>query len=417
MTRERDDKPDRVKGKKTTGNEEVRGWGGHPVGLHRKGKFLFLRVNPGGSSVWILRFRHEGRQHKIKIANADFRCNRAAAEVKAKMMMNKIKEEGRSSIRQETGYLGSTATRDQLGGLMTHWSNNKLARGRWTQRHRDKTLARLERHLAPLWNVHLQDIRRRTLIEHLEESVAKLSVDTAGRVFNWVKDALEEAVNEGRLDTNPLGAKPAQFVIGKGKGYASFGSDLLQLRNLYHRIGMEKRARIVVLSGQILMLTGLRNAELRSVRIDDYRDWGFLIPRERMKIKDSKRGLYLRIPVSSTARPLVEEAIKISRYQGSAFVFASPQEGQEDKPIASEAISGMYKKLTNGNHTAHGNRTSIFSYAINAGYNFMAAKELLDHKKFNDVSDLYDRSDFFDVRQEILEEYGLLISGQKAISE
>ena len=368
----------------------VTGYGGRKPGKHNYSNGLRLDISPKGKSVWVARVKIDGKYVTRKLADANEKCDRDDAW--------RLLREFKAMADQGEVKVKSSYT---LGKMMTAWSDDKIDPGRekpWSERHHQKTVSRLKKALGDLWDTRMEDITLRGLNTHLIDWVGQgNSRDTAGRVWGWVREAWEEQVNLGNFEYCPLNRKPDRLRVRKGEGFPSYGADIPKLRKLYHAIRLSDHARSVRHVGQLCLLTGLRISEITKLELSDIRGNEIWVPRERMKVKDTrKRSAYFIVPITGSAQAIIDEAIEAAT---SECLFPGPRTG---KPISSEGVEKMYAKLSGMAHTPHGCRKSLNSWAIEQGYSLQACKALLDHDVFSDVTQRYTVVELKEDRRQIL---------------
>jgi integrase len=297
--------------------------------------------------------------------------------------------------------------RTTLGGMITHWADRMLAQGSWTERHHAKTLERMEKHLSALWKQKAAELTRPQITRHLETIE---SVDTAGRMFSWVKESLEDACDRGELDFCVLGRKPKSLTVPKSRRNTrpSYGDDIGKLSALYSAIRLSDAARSVRLAGQLVLLTGLRMGEITHLRKEYYNPdtAELVIPREAMKETDHWRGDFI-VPLSEQAKAVVVQGIETAN--GEGWLFPGPR---TKKPVTHEGIEKLFQRLTNREHTPHGTRTSLKTWALHQGHPPIVCRSLIDHATSTGADEHYDRTSFVPQRREILEAWaGVIANG------
>ena len=372
----------------------------HSIGFHSYGDGLFLQVYATGRSVWVLRLNVDGRRTKRILGNASPAFNldaarRAAADKKAES------KTGGLSIRQPVGS-GTNTTGSTVGILVTQWADGMLAQDRWTKRHHQKTVARIELHTSGLWRCPVAGLSR----PEINRELAKIeSVDTAGRVFGWIKEAFEDAVDRGDLDFCVLGRRPKAFLVTKKNKQTrkSYGTDFDKLRALYKKIRISDNARAVRQAGQISILTGLRLGEVIGLRSDYFDGSVLLIPRAEMKEKDTWRADFT-VPLSPPALEIIEESAASSV---DGWLFVGPKSG---RPISHEGVERMFRKFSNREHVPHGTRTSLYTWALELETPVNIADSLIDHATSKGTGGHYDQTQYIPQRTRLLEQWAELIA-------
>jgi len=367
------------------------------------GDGLRLDIGSTGKSVWVARIKVNGKYTTRKLGEAGPDCGkrearRLLAELRAKANSGEL-DSGKQVLK-------TTLT---LGGMMKEWAADKSNQTRakpWSVRHREKTEARIEKALSNLLEEPMETLKLPMLNTHLIGWVAEgNSRDTAGRVWSWVREAWDEQVNIGTLEYCPMVRKPDRLKVSKGGRFPSYGNKPKKLQALYRSIELSNRSRPIRHVGQLCILTGLRITEIRMLEAKDICEEEAWIPRERMKVKDARRkSPHFVVPLSEPALAIINDALEIA---DGGFLFPGPRTGT---PISAEGVEKMYASFTNHEHTPHGCRTSLNSWALEQGYNPIACKTILDHAAFDDQTQTYADVAFLEERRKILTAWGTLIT-------
>lgn len=379
----------------------ARGYGNHQPGKYGYGDNLILRVSPKGKSTWAVRLTVNGKATMRKLGNAGPTFNADAAKRKAREIIEQAKA-GDITLRSDM-IKGTRISTNTLGGMVRAWADKMLKQELWTGRHHSKTLERMEKHLAPLWGRNVSDLTRPEITRHLETID---SVDTAGRMFAWVKEAMEDAVDMGRLDYCVLGRKPKSLVVPKKKRKTrpSYGNDPKKLKALFRGIRYSDNARSVRMAGQLALLTGLRLGEVTHLRAEYYNahKLALVIPREDMKEKDNWRGDYT-VPLSSPALEIIQELLETAV---DGWLLPGPRTG---KPVTHEGIEKMFRAQSNREHCPHGSRTSLRTWALEIDTPVHIADSLIDHATSKGSGEHYDQTKFISQRRKLLNEWAEVV--------
>ena len=381
-------------------NEDIKGYAGKPPGEYGYGGGLLLRVSPAGLSTWLVRVTINKTRTQRKIGIASPANNTAWARRKAVETIQDA--EAGALIMRDDLTPGAKNTRDTLGGLITEWSDGMLRQNRWSSDHHAKTVARIRIHLGDLWGRPYADLSRVEINNHLS---GMESIDTAGRVFGWIKEALENAVDLGKLDFCVLGRRPKSFVVPKKNRNKrkSYGTDYPKLKALYNRIRLSDRSRAVRLAGQLSILTGLRLGEVINLRADYFDGKALVIPREKMKEKDNWRGDFT-VPLSPPALNIINEATSVSV---DGWLFPGAKSG---RPISHESVEKVFRTYSNREHVPHGSRTSLYTWALERDTPLQLADSLIDHATSKGSGEHYDQTKYISQRKKLLQEWAQIIS-------
>ena len=226
---------------------------------------------------------------------------------------------------------------------------------------------------------------------------------TATVLVQRIGTVLEWAAAEGlRDEKNPAfdAAKTLPKVAGEEKHYRAIHHSevaaALEIIKASHASASSK------LAFQFLVLTGGRTAEIRGALWDEIdlegRVWS--IPKGRMK-----GGKEHRVALSTGAIAVMEKASELQ--DGSGLLFPSARKGQ---PL-SESTLGRLLRGHRGQIDAspHGFRSSFRDWMAETGVSSEVAEEALAHVPPSKVVAAYRRTDLFDLRAEVMENWSSYI--------
>lgn len=376
------------------------GYGNRKPGKYSMGGGIVLIVGNTGKSSWYGRVVVDGKETTKKLAVANQQCNLD----RAKGLLLDMREQARNGVLTRRTQPNALRIANSLGSQFERWARFQ----NWSERHHTKTIQRAQNTLGPLWVKPVQELRRREIIEQLEKAA---SVDTAGRVFSWCADMFEELINEGFLNDSPLGKKPKSLVPPKSKNHPSYGTNYKAVARLYSDIKHSNRSASVRLASLTLLLTGLRNAEgrLLAVPMVNLNKKVITVPRSLMKVTDPERGDF-EIPMSDELLDVMKLAVQRAESNDTLLLF--PAERDSSKAVTNEAIEKAFREHSDRQHSPHGTRKSLKSFALEElEQPEHISRTLLDHKPFDDVSAHYNAATFLKQRRAILTEWAKSIAG------
>ena len=236
--------------------------------------------------------------------------------------------------------------------------------------------------LLPIWNekrVTARKVRQRI------GAVMRWAVAQGYREDNPAGDAIGAALPKKGVRPRHLAALPYGKVAGAVAAVRGSGANLA-----------------TVLAFEFLVLTACRSGEVRGARwkeVDlEEREWW--IPAHRMKA-----GRDHRVPLSTRALAVLAEAEALGGRPG--LVFPSPTGRRHSRG----AISKMVQRLGIG-AVPHGFRSSFRDWAAECTDAPREVCELaLAHVNTNAVEAAYRRSDLFERRRELMEQWAAFLTG------
>ena len=165
---------------------------------------------------------------------------------------------------------------------------------------------------------------------------------------------------------------------------------------------------VVKLAFEFLVLTATRSGEVRgTVWTEIDRDRGvWTIPAPRTKAMREHR-----VPLSRRALEILEEARKLGR--GSPLVFP----GRRGRPLGETAMAKRLKVLRIA-AVPHGFRSSFRDWvAEETEYSREVAEAALAHKVPNPIEAAYRRTDLFERRRRLMDDWTEYLAGRRAGTE
>lgn len=253
----------------------------------------------------------------------------------------------------------------------------------------------LERHLLPaIGSRQLDEITAPTIINALKPVHASGKQVTLKRLVMRCREILDIAVCAGYVRHNPIERLSRIYAPPVVEPMPSIRwQDLesaMQIISSSHR-----KIQVLFLWSLCSMLRPGETAQLKWAWIDN----GVLtVPAESMK-----NGLPHRVPLTDEMRRLLDEAKRISRHQRSAYVFPGRTGA---KPMSSQTMAKhLHSTELKGRLVAHGIRSIGRSWMADHEMPYEAAEACLSHLTGSAVSRAYQRSDYLDLRRQIMSQW------------
>jgi len=275
------------------------------------------------------------------------------------------------------------------------WKDGGRSEQLWRSSLRDYALPRLG--TRPVDRIHTSDVMAVLLPVWNEKR------ETAKRVRRRISAVMRWAVAQGYREDNPAGeaigaALPRNGVRRqhhRALPYAEVAGAIATVR-------ASGAYPVTVLAFEFLVLTACRSGEVRGARWPEVdlagREWR--IPPERMKT-----GREHRVPLSSGALAVLQEAQALA--DGSGVVFPSARGG----PLSSEAIAKLVRDVKIG-AVPHGFRSSFRDWAAECSDAPREVCELaLAHVNTNAIEAAYRRTDLFERRRALMEQWAAFLAG------
>lgn len=358
-------------------------------------KGLYLLVTAGGSKLWRVKYRVNGKEKKLslgaypEVSLKDARSARdqARKETQAGSDPSATKREARAASRVAAG--------NTFGGIAEEYIAKLVAEGK-----AEVTIAKtrwLLSKLSPALGTRaISEITPAELLTVLRKSEKVGQRETARRLRSFSSRVFRYAVATARASADPAQPLAGALVAPKAKHHAAI-TDPVQFGALLRSIDDYSGQPVTKLALRFSALVYQRPGEVRQAEWAEIDLEGavWTIPASRMKQRQPHR-----VPLSRQAIAILREAEALSG--GGRFVF--PKLGSPLKPMCENAINGALRRMGYGAETmtAHGFRSTASSLLNECGrWNPDAIERSLAHADANQVRAAYHRSAYWPERVEM----------------
>jgi integrase len=359
-------------------------------GLHNDADGLYLHVSATGAKNWILRVVVHGARRDLGFGSASL-VPLAEAREKARAMRKVARDGGDpTGLRRRQGIDFAEAARTVHTNLRPTWRNAK---------HAETWLATVEAHAIPVFGIRPIDtvgtadlLLVLSPIWTVKHETAKRLKQRLAAIFDWAKGAghypHENPVNGLNMALPQVKAKPEHMPALDWRALPGFMADLRR------REGLSARTL------EFIVLTAVRSGEARSARWDEIDGDVWIIPGARMK-----RGVPHRVPLCSAALAVLDTVRGLDR----ELVFPSSQRGKDGAARSQSVMvfKALFKRMERDGFTTHGFRSTFrdwCSESVRADRE--VAEAALSHAFGNEVERAYARSDLFERRRALMNDWG-----------
>ena len=257
--------------------------------------------------------------------------------------------------------------------------------------------------LPTLGPLRVNEITRRHVIETLTRIWTTKS-ETARRVRQRIRAVMDRAVAMEYIDYNPAGDAINAALARQRRVRAHHPA--LPYRDLPAALQTVRESTAspsVKLAFQMLALTACRSGEVRGMTRDelDLPEATWTIPGSRMKA-----GKPHRVPLSHEALAILDEAHGLS--DGSGLVFPAPR----SRGIISDMAFTQLLRRLGLDFVPHGLRSSFRDWAAEqTGSPHAVVETALAHTVGNATEAAYFRSDLFELRRALMDEWSRFLEG------
>ena len=352
------------------------------------GSGMFLLVKKSGRKSYVQRIMIHGKVRDIGLGSMRLV---SLAEARAAALENrKLARAGGDPMALRAGRLAPTFTEaaDKVIGLHSEtWRDGGKTASQWRASLRDyampllgsKSVDRITSMdvmsvLLPIWNTKRETARR------VRQRI--------GAIMKW-------SIAEGHRADNPAGEAISAALPRNGSGrkhYAALAHS--EVAGALAKVGESGAWWATKSAFELLVLTAARSGEVRGMRWSEILDRVWTIPGNRMKA-----GRDHRVPLSDRALEVLAAARQYA--DGSGLVFPSVR----GKALSDSTISKLLKENAVG-AVPHGFRSSFRDWAAEcSNAPREVAEEALAHVNPNRVESAYRRSDLFERRRTLMQEW------------
>ena len=354
---------------------------------------LYLRVKPGGSRHWYLKYRISGKESRIAlgaypaISLSDARQQREGIRKMLALNINPVQQ--RAAVR------GSRTPEKVFKNVALAWhkSNRK-----WSQNTADRLLASLNNHIFPvIGNLPVSELKPRHFIDLQKGIEEKGLLEVASRTRQHLSNIIRHAVHQELIDTNPAANLGGVTTPPVRRHYPAL--PLERLPELLERIGAYHQGRELTRHAVLLMLhVFIRSSELRFARWSeiDFTNRVWTIPATRepiIGVRYSGRGAKMRMP---HIVPLSEQSIAILKQikditGNNELIF--PGDHNPYKPMCENTVNKALRVMgydTKKDICGHGLRAMACSALMESGlWAKDAVERQMSHQERNTVRMAY----------------------------
>ena len=368
-----------------------------PPGRHADGNGLYLFVQPSGARSWIQRLVIRGRRRELGLGGVSLV---SLAEAREKARANrKLAREGGDPLAEKRRARGMPSFAEAAERVV----EQKRAAWRYP-RQADQWMSSLRRYAFPrIGEVAVSDVTSADVLEILTP-IWHVRVALARNVRWRIRAVLEWAVAmEYRLD-NPydrigpvLG--PQYHVVQHQRALPH-----REVASAIETVRGSTAAAVLKLAFEFLVLTAARWSEVRLAEWAeiDRAEAEWTVPATRMKMRREHR-----VPLCGRAMEILEATRTIR--PGSPLVFTVA----DGKPIFDKLLGRVLRKLEIA-AVPHGFRSSFRDWAAEeTDHPREVVEAALAHVVHNKVEAAYRRTDLFERRRRLMNDWAAYLAGER----
>lgn len=357
---------------------------------------LFLWVRAAGGKSWRFRFRLDGKQSHISFGTLNkvtlAQARQLASDARQLVAQGRHPGRERKAMRAQ----GAMARANTFKALALEWHQHKTPR--WSAGYACDVMEAFELDIFPqVGNLPLTDIKPMQWLHVFRRIEARGALEKLRKVRQRCQEVYRFSIATGRAEYNPIADIGGALQTPTSRHYPFL--PIAELPELLRSIQACPGNDVVKIAARMLILTGVRTAELRGspwAEFDLEKEL-WLIPAARMKM----RRAHL-VPLSKQAVAAMRELESIS----GGYTLAFPGRNDPAKPMSEAAINQLLKRSGyDGRATGHGFRHTMSTTLHEQGYASEWVETQLAHADKNSIRGTYNHAQYLDGRRGMLQWY------------
>ncbi len=360
---------------------------------------LHLLMQPNGSKLWQLRYRHSGKERTASLGQypdislKDARGRRDATRKTVALGIDPVADKRAKQAASEAN------TVNNFEAVAREWWEQW--RGARSERHAGYVLRRLEADVFPaIGKRPVSQIEARELVKMVKAVADRGALDIAKRCMETTGQVFRYAIAHGKAERNPAAdIKPADILPSRRKeNYARV--DARELPALLRKIDAYQGTPVTRLAMKLMALTFVRTSELIGARWSEFDldadRWD--IPAERMKMKTPHI-----VPLSAQAVDVLRTLHMVTGHREHLF----PGERSPRKSISNNTILKALERMGyKGTMTGHGFRGIASTVLHEQGFDHAHIELQLAHAPRDTVSAAYNHATYLPQRATMMQWWG-----------
>ncbi len=366
------------------------------------GDGLHVLVQPGGSKLWQLRYKHRQKENILSFGKypivtlADARRKRDDAK--------RLLSEGIDpAAKREADKRAAEAAAETTFGLVADEylermeangaAASTLSKNRWLLKDLAKPLSK-----RPIAEVSPAEIL--AVLQHVEKSGRR---ETARRLRGTIGGVFRYAIVTLRAKDDPTVPLHGALAAPASKGRAAITNER-ELGRFLRALDEFDGWPTIGAALKLLILTCVRPGEVRGAGRSefDFDKARWRIPAERMKMRRPHD-----VPLSRQALAVLSDIWPLS--EGSELVFPSIR--TKDRPLSNMAFNSALRRMgfSKDEVTAHGFRVTASTILNSRGFDPDVIEAVLAHRDQNAIRRAYNRASYWDQRVELMQQWADLL--------
>ncbi|MGC0929779.1 integrase arm-type DNA-binding domain-containing protein [Pantoea agglomerans] len=369
---------------------------------------LYLLVNPGGSRLWYLKYRINGKESRLGLgAYPDVSLAYARQQRDG---IRKLLTQNINPSQQRIAEKAARSPEKTFKHVALSWHKSNRT---WSENHASRLLASMNNHIFPvIGHLPVAELKPRHFIDLLKGIEQKGLLEVAARTRQHMCSIMRHAVHQELIENNPAANLEGIIAPPVKRHYPAL--PLERLSELLARIEDYQQGReLTCLAVSLTLHLFIRSSELRFARWSeiDFRNKIWTIPATRESIpgvRYSGRGAKMRtphiVPLSRQSITILEQIQEISGHQELVF----PGDHNPYKPMCENTVNKALRLMgydTKDEICGHGFRAMACSALMESGLWAQGAVERqMSHQERNSVRAAYiHKAEYLDARKAMMQ--------------
>lgn len=359
---------------------------------------LALFIAARGTKSWHFRFSWQGKQARISLGTypeISLKEARARRDEARSKVANGIDPRIPADQAPDV-LLFSTVAEQWFAFKAPRLTAGRQGSANQSRRYLDKDI------LPRLGHKPIADIKRADVLAVVQSLEVRGALNVAEKVRTWLRQIFRYAIVHGYVDTNPASDLDAVAALQPPvKHNPILRKD--ELGEFVRRLRVFPGSPVAKAGIQLLLLTGVRTAELRYASPDQFDLEAGLWRVPADTVKQLKKRVRLEgDAVPDYIVPLSKQAIEIVRglkLQYGKYPYLLPGRNDQTKTISENTLNVGIKNMGyEGRLTGHGIRGTLSTALYEAGYTSAWVEAQLSHADQNAVRGSYNHAEYVEQR-------------------
>lgn len=331
---------------------------------------LYLLVNPGGSRLWYLKYRINGKESRLGLgAYPDVSLAYARQQRDG---IRKLLTQNINPSQQRIAEKAARSPEKTFKHVALSWHKSNRT---WSENHASRLLASMNNHIFPvIGHLPVAELKPRHFIDLLKGIEQKGLLEVAARTRQHMCNIMQHAVHQGMIESNPASNLEGIIAAPVKRHYPAL--PLERLPELLSRIdGYHQGRELTRLAVSLTLHVFIRSSELRFARWTEIsftnKIWTIPATREPLPgVRYSSRGAKMRtphiVPLSQQTIDILKQIREISGDQELLF----PSIHNPSRPMSENTVNKALRLMeynTKEDVCGHGFRAMACSALIESG--------------------------------------------------